>query len=59
MKGKIMAAGELRMEEGYEITGVLVEVTREELQAHVGNLLYQEVVITKHEPAPEKKGKEE
>ena len=52
MKGRVIIAGTMQVD-GEELTGVFVEVKKEELKAHAGNIVYRNVEI--HESKTETK----
>ncbi len=49
----VIEIGDLQMMDGAKFPGIVVQASREELQAVAGSILYNEVVV---EPAGERKG---
>ena len=42
---KVIGIGDLQMMDGAKFPGIVVQATREELQAAAGNILYKDVVV--------------
>ena len=45
----VIGIGDMKMDDSEKFCGIIIEATREEIQAIAGNILYREVTITPKE----------
>jgi len=52
----VIGVGDLQMADGAKFPGIVIEATREELQAVAGNILYKEVAVLSTKSKNDSKG---